>query len=122
MRQRANVSSGADLRLKADLIAFEIENVEFVHLDLDRLEFDVLFFSRQLIGGYARDLLSRKWRWQLLNLAYKLRRGGSQSVEGAQEWFCDSNWLAFRIVSISGKSQTDGALIDLLRGVIELGQ
>ena len=69
MRNRAHIASGRDMHRKARRVAIERIKREAVNRDPRRLDRHLFSGSRELVRGHAADLLRRKHRRDLVDLA-----------------------------------------------------
>src|SRR5579864_2662988 len=98
------------------------ENLEFLDLDLHRLEYYFLVLSGELVGGHALDFLRGKWRWKLLDDSTELSGYGFKFIFLQSDILRRAGGLAFGVVGVGGKTKADGAFIGLLRCGVELGE
>ena len=73
MRDGAHIATGADAHGEGSLGVLKSGYLEVRDKDLCRLEFDGLAFARELVGGFAGDLLGRERRGDLVGLTEEAR-------------------------------------------------
>src|SRR5579884_2908086 len=74
VRDRPHVRSRRDSRAKPRPVTIEPDNLELLHLYLNRLQFNLFILARQLVCGNALDLFRRKWRRSLLDNSFEALR------------------------------------------------
>src|ERR1051326_853220 len=98
------------------------QNLEFLDLDLNRVEYHFFVLAGELVGRHALNFLRRKWRWKLLDDSAKSGGYGFKFIFPQNQILRRACGLAFGVVGIGGKTKTNGALVGLLGGVVELGE